>query len=280
MKVLVTGGTGFVGRNLVPALLARGHDVTVVARDRTRAQEHHWYRLVHFVSTDVHSTTCEVSKLVADADVLVHLAWPGLPKYQGRFHFESNLPGDYRFLKAALESGLRHLVVAGTCFEYGLAEGCLDEEHLTNPVTAYGLAKDTLHRFLRILQAEQPFVLQWLRLFYTFGPGQHEGSLLSQLDRAIDEGAGSFEMSGGEQLRDFQPISHVAEQMCRLLSNPQVSGAINVCSGAPISVRRLVENRLAERGAHLRLNFGVLPYPTYEPMAFWGSVAKTRGLKA
>jgi dTDP-6-deoxy-L-talose 4-dehydrogenase (NAD+) len=49
---------------------------------------------------------------------------------------------------------------------------------------------------------------------------------------------------------------------------------MNICSGESVSVRRLVEHRIAKRGADIRLNLGYYPYPTYEPMAFWGNPAK------
>jgi dTDP-6-deoxy-L-talose 4-dehydrogenase (NAD+) len=76
----------------------------------------------------------------------------------------------------------------------------------TAPVTPYGLAKDTLRKFLEMLQEVHPFTLQWVRLFYLYGPGQNPKSLLSQLDAAIEQGDPVFRMSGGEQLRDYLPV--------------------------------------------------------------------------
>jgi dTDP-6-deoxy-L-talose 4-dehydrogenase (NAD+) len=103
-----------------------------------------------------------------------------------------------------------------------------------------------------------------------YGQGQHPNSLLAQLDQAIDRGDESFDMSGGEQLRDYLPVTEVAARLVALAEHSELSGPINICSGAPISIRRLVENRIAERNANITLNLGHYPYPDYEAMAFWG----------
>ncbi|MDD3573912.1 MAG: NAD-dependent epimerase/dehydratase family protein [Methanospirillum sp.] len=115
-------------------------------------------------------------------------------------------PADYRFIRNMVLSGVRRVLVTGTCFEYGLQNGCLSEEMLTAPVTPYGFAKDVLRKSLVMLQEIHPFTLQWVRLFYLYGPGQNPKSLLSQLDAAIDRGDLVFRMSGGEQLRDYLPV--------------------------------------------------------------------------
>lgn len=277
MKVLVTGATGFVGRHLVAELVAAVHEVTAVARHPGRLAEMQWRDAVRFIACDVHAD--DVTAILAFApDVLVHLAWPGLPNYRQAFHFERNLPADYRFLKRMVEGGVGQILVAGTGAEFGMLSGALAEDGATAPVNAYGIAKDSLRHFLQHLQLCRPFVLQWVRLFHMYGPGQNPESLLAQLDMAIDEKAASFDMSGGEQLRDYLPVQEVARRISLLVSRPDINGVINCCSGTPISVRRLVESRIAERGAALEMNLGVYPYPDYEPIAYWGRVGKLAAL--
>lgn len=270
MNVLVTGATGFVGRHVVPRLLERGHTVTAVARDDERARTFPWFEQVTFVACDIHRPPNSLLKQFGQAEAVVHLAWPGLPNYKGLFHFEENLIGSYRFLKALVGAGIQHLLVTGTCFEYGMQSGCLAESLATFPANPYGLAKDTLRKFLEALRQEHAFTLQWARLFYMYGVGQNPNSLLAQLDRAIDSAQSQFNMSGGEQLRDYLPVEKVASRLVALLEHPQCDGIVNICSGEPISVRRMVERHLVIRGANIHLNLGHYPYPDYEPMAFWG----------
>lgn len=278
MRVMVTGATGFVGRHVVNELLARGHSVVAVARDIRRAQTISWFDRVEFIQCDIHEDFARLLKAESLPNAIVHLAWPGLPDYRNFFHIGKNLPADLRFLEAAVRSGVQHLVVAGTCLEYGMQYGPLTEEMETRPTTSYGFAKDALRKALQLLQKEKPFTLQWMRLFYMHGEGQNSRSLLAQLDRAIDERQSVFNMSVGDQLRDYLPVQEVAANFVLALENPQIEGVINSCSGKPVSVLDLVQQRCRERASEIRLNRGHYPYPDYEPMAFWGVPAKLASL--
>lgn len=273
MKVLVTGATGFIGQHLVSDLLALGHDVLAVSRNASRLVSMPWREAVRFMVCDIHKD--DVKDLFDFApDVLIHLAWPGLPNYQQTFHFEENLPADYRFLRQAIESGIKQVTVTGTGAEFGLASGSLAEDADTAPVSAYGIAKDTLRRYLQHLQHSHPYTLQWVRLFHIYGPGQNPTSLLAQLDRAIEERLPQFDMSYGEQLRDYLSVQEVSRRLALLVGRPDLEGVMNCCSGTPISVRNLVEKRVVSSGANIKLNFGAYPYSSYESLAYWGKVGK------
>ncbi|WDY59467.1 NAD-dependent epimerase/dehydratase family protein [Pseudomonas sp. PSKL.D1] len=270
LHVLVTGASGFVGRHLVAELLARGCRVRALARDMARARNLPWFDQVQWVAGDIQQADAgQVASWADGIDALAHLAWPGLPNYQALFHLEQNLMADYHFIKHAVQAGVPQVLVTGTCFEYGMQSGPLDEHCPAHPANPYGLAKHSLHQFLQALQLHHPFTLQWARLFYLHGEGQNPNSLLAALDRAIDSGAAAFDMSAGEQLRDFQPITEAASQLAGLLHCRGFSGVVNCASGRPTAVRSLVEQRLRERGAELHLNLGHYGYPAHEPMAFW-----------
>jgi dTDP-6-deoxy-L-talose 4-dehydrogenase (NAD+) len=272
MKILVTGATGFIGNHLVPCLLERGHVVVAVARDEAKASKLPWYADVQFLAYDIYAPDFKLTlEQFGNPEVLAHLAWPGLPNYNALFHFEENLPADYRFIRSLIDQGLKQVLVTGTCFEYGMQNGCLTEEMPTLPANPYALAKDTLRKSLQLLQQQSSFILQWARLFYMYGPGQNPNSLLAQLDCAIDNGESVFNMSGGEQLRDYLSVEDVASRLVSLLENKQYDGIFNICSGEPISVRSLVEQHLAKRGVDIRLELGHYPYSDNEPMDFWGS---------
>lgn len=274
MRVIVTGATGFIGQHLVRSLVERGHDVTAIGRDLVRARTMTWYDRVKFFPISVANVTSVMFEQLGESDLLIHLAWSGLPNYRGLFHFEKNLPESYSFLKAAVAKGHRRLMVVGTCFEYGMQQGCLTEAHVANPFNTYGLAKDSLRRFLEALQFEVNFDLQWCRLFYIYGEGQNPNSVLCQLDAALQRGDCEFAMSGGEQLRDFLLVQETARRLTVLAEATKTTGIFNICSGEPISVRRFVEKRIKSLGAEINLKLGVYPYPKHEPFAFWGDTTK------
>jgi dTDP-6-deoxy-L-talose 4-dehydrogenase (NAD+) len=112
-----------------------------------------------------------------------------------------------------------------------------------------------------------------------YGKGQNPASLFAQLERALERGDEEFPMSGGEQLRDYLPVEQVADALVRLIEHPACDGIINICSGKPVSVRRLVEEFLKAKGKNIRLKLGHYPYPDYEPLAFWGGRTRLQQLE-
>lgn len=271
MKVAITGATGFVGRHVVAALLAR--DMEVVAAARAPERVFADCGQLTTVALDI-SVPGNAFARLGEPDVLLHLAWGGLPNYHSKTHLENELPKQIAFLDDCVRGGLKQLVVTGSCLEYGMQLGCLDEALPTEPVTAYGQAKDKLHGHLQEHVHTTGLQLTWLRLFYLYGPGQASTSLYSQLRAAVAAGTTEFPMSPGDQLRDFLPIETAATHISTLLLNAPGAGILNLCSGVPITVAALVRKWLQNWGAELQLNLGVYAYPDYEPQEFWGSTRK------
>ena len=110
-----------------------------------------------------------------------------------------------------------------------------------------------------------------IELFYIYGDGQSEESIYSQLKKSIQNSVKKFNMSEGEQIRDFLPIEKVSQHLINLAILNKNIGIVNVCSGKPISVHKLVKFWLEENNWSIELNLGYYPYPNYEPMDFWGS---------
>ncbi len=274
MRVLVTGATGFIGNHVVEALIKNGDQVIATSKDSEKASRQAWYDQVEYMPLDIGRLPSDLFSVLNEPECLVHLAWQGLPNYNDLYHIEDHLFEQYRFLKRLVEGGLQHIAVAGTCLEYGMQCGALHEELPPNPTTPYGVAKNSLRIFLEHLQKKTSFRMDWIRLFYTYGEGQRSDAILSLLDAAIERNDPVFNMSGGEQLRDYLHVKDVAKAMVDIISQTQISGIINCCSGRPVSIRKLVESHLERRGSTMALNLGYYPYPDYEPMAFWGDISK------
>lgn len=278
MKIAVTGASGFIGRHVLTSLLKHQIEVVAVTRDTARLAD--LSRHVRIIEMDIARPIADCFELLGCPDVLIHLAWDGLPHYKSLHHFETELPRQYHFLKAMIEAGLPSLLVTGTCFEYGMQSGPLSAGIQTQPNNPYGYAKDALRQQLKFLQSIQPFNLTWARLFYMYGEGQPNSSLYPKLKESILRGDKVFNMSGGEQLRDYLSVEEIASQITRLAMIGGNVGTINICSGKPISVRRLVEQWLQENDWKIELNLGYYPYPDYEPMAFWGDSSRTDSIGA
>lgn len=272
MKIAVTGAGGFIGQHVLTELV--GQEAEIIAVTRSGALPAKLSRGIKIVKMDVSRSTPNCFEELGCPEVLIHLAWDGLPNYKSLHHFETELPKQYQFLKSMVESGLSSLLVTGTCFEYGMRSGSLSEEMLANPNNPYGYAKNALRQQLEFLKMVTPFNLVWARLFYMYGPGQSSTSLYSQLKEAVVRGDKVFNMSGGEQLRDYLPVEKISHQIVQLAMMQKDIGVINICSGEPISVRKLVERWLQENCWKIELNLGHYPYPDYEPMEFWGDSSR------
>ena len=269
MKVAVTGASGFVGQHILACLLKRDVEIVAVSRDVNRLAR--FSKDVQTLEMDISSTPSDCFEKMGRPDALIHLAWEGLPNYKSLHHFETELPKQYNFLKSIIKSGLPSLLVAGTCFEYGMQSGLLSSDLITTPNNPYGYAKDALRKQLEFLKSDSKFNFTWARLFYMYGEGQSSASLYTKLKEAVARGDKVFNMSGGEQLRDFLDVEEVAQQLVQLALTQRDMGCVNVSSGYPISVRKLVEQWLNKNDWNIDLNLGYYPYPDYEPMAFWGA---------
>lgn len=275
MRIAVTGASGFIGGHVLRALAARGGaELTGVDRVEPRTP----IAGVAHATLDLGSATAADYDRIGRPDMLVHLAWGGLPNYLSLHHFEQELPTQYRFLRAMVDAGLPAMLVTGTCYEYGMVDGELAEDRIPAPANPYAFAKTALLTQLRYLQQQAPFALTWARLFYMWGEGQAPTSIYPLLHAAIARGDATFPMSPGEQLRDYLPIGEVARILAELAAAASDAGVVNVSSGEPVSIRRLVEGWIADAGSPITPELGRYPYPTYEPLAFWGSAAKRRAL--
>ena len=271
MRVALTGATGFVGRHVSAALARQGVETVLLVRDASRLA--HRAPGIEVVEGDIGTPERLFDKL-GSPQVLIHLAWAGLPNYRSLHHFEDELPKQYRFIKSMVEAGLKSVLITGTCFEYGMQSGQLDERLVTQPENPYAYAKDALRRQLAFLKRDLPFAMNWTRLFYMYGEGQSATSLYPALASAVMRGDKVFNMSGGQQLRDYLPVEVVADRIVALALSEQEHGVVNVCSGQPIAVINLVRGWIDRHGWQIELNPGFYPYPDYEPMAFWGDPSK------
>jgi dTDP-6-deoxy-L-talose 4-dehydrogenase (NAD+) len=279
MKILVTGATGFVGNHLIKQLLRYNHEIIATGFKQKENLNYHWVNKVKYIQCNLNEPIEDNYNFFYKPDMLIHLYWEGLPNYKELFHFEKNLFNSYFFIKDLVKGGIKELIVLGTCLEYGIKEGMLSEEVEPKPILAYALAKDTLRKFIAELTNRNKNVnFKWIRMFYLFGEGQNRNSLLEQLKIAIQNKEKSFNMSGGEQLRDYLPIEKAVDYICKIAFQKTTTGIINCCSGKPISVKQLVTDYLQQNNIDIKLNFGYYSYPDYEPMAFWGDIRKLNNL--
>ena len=262
MTVLLTGGTGFVGHHVRTALAKRDVSVRLLSRTHPDSINPNEELIIGEIG--------QTSKTeLRNCDVLLHLAWDSLNDFKSEVHLATVLPDQITFFEKVLNSDFKHIVVAGTCLEYGVQSGSLTERLHPEPSVPYGIAKNDLRSWL-FGNLSVGVSLTWCRIFYPFGPGQSASSLYSSVVRACELGI-PLHMSHGKQKRDFLRVERVAEILVELSLEKRFSGVVNVGLGVPRSVDELVEEIVRDSGLQLSSVVRDLQTPEYEPHDFWAS---------
>ena len=209
---------------------------------------------------------------------VILLSWPGLPNYNNPSHITKNLPATINLIEHLICCGLKRIVVAGSCYEYGLQNGEMSEYQHTDPVNCYAIAKDSLRRAVTYLCAQSNTNLAWLRIFYPYGEGQNPSSLLPSLENAIKAKEIFFSISSGRQLRDFISVENVAYKLLLLATHPRAAGVYNAGSGKPRSIREILESRIKSLGSQIILKTGDIPDRLDEPLASWAGLERWQNL--
>jgi nucleoside-diphosphate-sugar epimerase len=279
MKVLVTGATGGLGTLIVENLLKRGISVVATSRDAEKAKKSDFYSQVRYIPYEITSMpTGDLYKYFDKPDAIIHCAWEklGAAEYKNPIHTQEILPKHKAFLQNFITNGLKDITVIGSCYEYGLTEGVLKEEFESKPTVEYSIAKNLLREWIEEQISGKDCILKWARVFYVFGEVKGRKNLYTQLVEAIQRGDKIFNMSGGEQIRDFLTSEQIADIIVRMTLQKNVTGIINCCSGRPVRLKDFINDFLEKNNFKIDLNFGYYPYPDYEPMWTWGSIDKLK----
>ncbi len=212
MKIFLTGGTGFVGSHFLNQALAAGH--TVVAQRRQGSCSR-----LPLVSEPVwldRPLDNDFSEALAGCDAVVHLAahTPNPPYAPLDECLYWNVVASVRLLQQAAHQGVKNILVAGTCFEYGLGAEGQDFVHPATearPTLTYPISKAAATASCLGLARHLGLRLQVLRIFQVYGEGEAATRFWPSLRSAAIEGR-NFPMSSGVQIRDFISAPEVARQ--------------------------------------------------------------------
>ena len=270
---LVTGATGFVGRQVLRQLVRRGVDVRAVVRAGTQGRlEALPGTTVTMVSTpDLFAEPAAWWQQACDGvDVVVHVAWTAEP---GRYLTSpvnlDCLQGTLALARGAAQAGVRRFVGVGTCFEYDVRAGRLSTSTPLLPSTPYAAAKAAAYLALAQWLPTQQVGFAWCRLFYLHGEGEDPRRLVASLRAKLAAGE-PVELTSGAQVRDFLDVAEAGARIVDVALGDEV-GAVNVCSGTGVTVRALAEqiaDEVAARcGTERRslLRFGARPENLVDP---------------
>jgi dTDP-6-deoxy-L-talose 4-dehydrogenase (NAD+) len=205
--ILLTGATGFVGRQVHKALAARGVPVRAVIRAGTQA------RLAAPVESAVTTPDLFAEKAAwwtqacRGIETAIHAAWfaePGSYLYSPKN--KDCVAGTLAFAEGAAQAGLRRFAGIGTCFEYDLSGGTLAVDTPLRPLTPYAQAKADAFTALTALARQRGFAFVWCRLFFLYGEDEDERRLVPYLRRQLAAGKPA-ELTACTQVRDYLDVA-------------------------------------------------------------------------
>ena len=267
MRVLVTGANGYLGRGVVEALLNKG--VNVIATDRlidridTRAIR---------IQADIFTVENPYDYFYKP-DILLHMAWRDGFEHYSESHIE-DLFKHFTFIKTLLENGVSQFIGMGSMHEIGFFEGSIDESTPCNPITPYGIGKNTLRELTELLCNQKNIIFQWLRGFYIVSNDSIGNSIFSKIIQATQKNQLTFPFTLGQNQYDFIDYDVFCEQVSQVVIQKKVQGIINICSGYPEKLSDRVERFIKENNLNIVLEYGKFPDRPYDSKALWGNNEK------
>ena len=257
LKILVTGGTGFVGKHLIRLLAEHDVELHLVVRENHENDDGPLPSVVRVVRTpDLFSESPSWWEDVCHGlDVVIHLAWyvePG--KYLESPLNLDCLIGSLNLAKGAASAGVRRFIGIGTCFEYDLSSGYVSVETPLKPETPYAASKAALFLALSQWLPLESVSFAWCRVFYLYGEGEDKRRLVPYIRSQLEAGKVA-DLSSGNQIRDFMDVVDAARAIVHIAVGDQ-DGPFDICTGIPTTVRELATNVAKASGRVELLNFG------------------------
>ncbi len=250
VRALVTGGAGFIGSNLVHALLERGDDVRVLDNFSTGSRGNLEGLEVEVVEGELRSYE-RVHAATRGVEVVYHLGALGSVPRSVQDPLTSsavNVEGTLNVLLAARDEGVRRVVFSSSTSVYGTSrERPTVESTPPDPISPYGVAKLAAERYcISFSRVYHPFEAVVLRYFNVFGlrqsPDSQYAAAVPLFIAAIDQGEPITIYGDGEQTRDFTYVANVVGATMRAADAPDASGrTFNIAAGSPASVNHVAE---------------------------------------
>lgn len=247
MRVLVTGGAGFIGSHIVDQLVRDGHHITVIDNLSTGLMSN-LNKEATFIEMDIRSAELiDVFNREQFEAVIHQAAQTMVPKSleDPRYDCDVNIMGTVHILEACRATGVKKIVFASSAAVYGDKGQIPIEEHVHGePSSFYGLSKLTIEKYLALYQQLYGIEYAALRYANVYGERQGdggEGGVISIFTRKISASQGLDIFGTGTQTRDFIYAGDVAQGNVKALMPASLSGVYNISTGSETSVNKLIE---------------------------------------
>lgn len=266
MKILLTGGSGFLGSHIAEVLCDAGHELLLTKRIKSNL-----WRCSAFVNkvqwSDTDSNTFESDVYLFKPDVIINASWDGVSA-KDREEWSTqieNIQYQQRLLNIATKVGVKKFIGIGSQAEYGQFDGCVDESYPATPSSAYGAAKLSTLTILKAYCEENNITWYWFRLFSCFGEREAENWLIPATIKNMMFGS-KMDLTQGEQRYSYLYIKDVATVFLSAIENNAESGVYHIAAETQRSLKDILEMIKQYLNPEFKLNFGALPYRKNQSM--------------
>ena len=278
-KLLIVGGTGFIGRAVAKEAVKRGFQVTIISKNNCPKPKQ--LKNTEYISVDIANKNN--LKLVLKGKVFCYVLNLGgyinhASYYDGGSEvFKVHFNGTKNLVTYIEKSNLKSFIQIGSSDEYGANNAPQNESQRELPISPYSLAKVASTHFLQMLYRTEGFPVAIIRLFLVYGPEQDDTRFIPQIVKGCLNND-KFPVSHGEQLRDFCYIDDIVNGILTALINININGeVINLASGKPVTIREVVE-KVKKTVGKGEIEFGKVPYRIGENMELYADTSKAKEL--
>jgi nucleoside-diphosphate-sugar epimerase len=272
MKIAIIGGTSFIGENLIKHLLKKKNEIVATYYSSKKIIKNSkiiWKRL------NLNKLSIKnYYKYLEFPDVVVNLAWPGIPKYQLKKHFKTS-EAQKKLNYNLINNGLKNIIVLGTCYEYGIVNGPVSEKHKPRPIIPYAIAKLKLFKNILKLKKTKRFNFSWLRPFFVYGNNKNRETLYTLLKK-LDQGKIKKLSVCGSLVRDFLSVDYLCKKIIEIIILNKDLGVLNVSSGKGITIRTFVRKQIKFKKNLKKIYMNANNPNYFEPQSFWGDNKKLK----
>lgn len=275
-NILVTGGAGFIGFNMLKHLLKKKVNIYTLIRGENIKN----IDKINALSKNINIITCSIDELLKNNnlpnfDRIFHFATVGIdPNFNDISQIcDVNIKMTCSLIDLAKKCNTKLIVNVGSCFEYGDNQGNeLCEDDTCCPRSLYAISKNAATNLASVYAKSKNVSLVTVRPFGVFGSGESSSRLTPLV---IEHGLKKekLELTAGEQIRDFVNVNDVVRSMYKLSLSDNLDnyGIYNICSDNPVTVKDFIFEIINTLGFDPNLyQFGKIPYRKNEAMCFIG----------
>ena len=252
MNILITGGTGFVGKQIVKKFYPK-NKLTLILRKKPKKIDK---KIKYIITKNIFNKKKNwFLKKLKNIDMVVHCAWYVNHKdYLTSAKNLDCLTGTIELAKACVELDISKFVGIGTCFEYDVSKKYLSIATPLKPELIYSITKASTFLILSKLFEKQKTQFKWCRLFYLFGEGEKPTRLYPLVINRLKNNQ-KIDIGPGNQIRDYLNVKKAAQQIMNF-SLTSKEGAVNICSTHPVSLKNFVLSIANKKNKKHLVSFG------------------------